>query len=227
MSESPNDQKIAAEWIKIIEDPSSAKIREQDIYPRLEKWLNDEDAAQILEIGCGQGICSEIVGVDNRSYVGVDRSPTLINRANQLYKSYNRHFLVGSAEKLNFPDKSFDAVFSVAVWHLLSEPQVASREMSRVLKDNGSFLIITANPGAYKIWTEPYKEIQTEGRHFKGQMKLRDGTLVTETLYLHTQEELLESFLSAGLKIKKTDTFREVGAHQRFLQIEGQKIGSL
>jgi hypothetical protein len=64
--------------------------------------------------------------VDRRKYTGIDLSPILIDRAEQLYSFENRSFLVGSIYDLPFSNGSFDAAFSVNLWHLLADLDMAS-----------------------------------------------------------------------------------------------------
>lgn len=226
MSESSNDQKIAADWIRVIESPSALSTREKDIYPRLTEWIEAIAPTRILDIGCGQGICSAHINLQGRSYTGIEPSPLLIDRAHHLYKDANKQFIIGTVENLPFDDSTFHAVFSVAVWHLLSDIKTASREMERVLSPNGKFLIISANPDAYAQWTKPYENTSLEGRKFKGEVKLSDGTIATETLFLHSRDEILNSLRDAGLRVDNVNIFRQVDQHQIFIQIEGQKMGN-
>jgi ubiquinone/menaquinone biosynthesis C-methylase UbiE len=223
MSESPNDQKIAADWIKIIESHSSQAIRQKDIYLRLAQWIKAKSASRVLEIGCGQGICSDYTNMGGGSYTGLDPSRLLIERAKELYKDINRQFIIGTAENLPFDDSHFHAIFSVAVWHLLPDLKKASKELARVLKTEGNFLIISANPDAYTQWTKNYEKPSIEGSKFEGKMKLSDGSMATETLFLHSREEILGALKDEELKVHCVNTFRDSGPHPLFIQIEGQK----
>ena len=65
------DQKTAAEWIRIIEDPS-AIVRENDIYPLIRDWLSLSSAKNVLDLGCGQGACSAHLGNIQIEYFGID-----------------------------------------------------------------------------------------------------------------------------------------------------------
>lgn len=221
MSDPSNNQKIDQEWIRVIESPSSDSIRRQDIQPRLNEWIESVSPVTILEIGAGQGICSSYIDLNNRLYTGVEPSLQLVERARHLYK---RNFVVGTAEVLPFDDNSFDCAFSIAVWHLLPHLATAVSELNRVLKPHGSFFIVSANPDAYQLWTAPYKNIQLNGKQFKGDIAVHDGSFAKETLYLHSSHEITDSFSTATLKINKIDAFRKVGDYQQFIQIEGQKI---
>jgi SAM-dependent methyltransferase len=143
------DHKSALSWIDMIES-DIAKVREQDIYPKLNAWISQASASNILEIGCGQGACSNRI---DGTYTGIEPSQYLIDRAILLYSGPNRKFLLGNAYDLPVSNSSFDAVFSISVWHLLSDLLLAAKELSRVLKNEGHFLIITANPDAHSVWT--------------------------------------------------------------------------
>ena len=67
-----------------------------------------------LEIGCGDGSFSRQYAHFAHSVVGIDPLASEIkvamNKSN-LRRSRNLHFLQGKAEKLPFPDQSFEVVF--------------------------------------------------------------------------------------------------------------------
>ena len=126
---------------------------------------------------------------------------------------------------LPFADGAFDAVFSVAVWHLLGDLQKAAAEMRRVLGAGGRFLIITANPPAYAFWTGLYTDSKIEGRRFEGTVRLPDGSGLHEVLHLHTLDEILISLRDAGLAVEAMETFRpaeQAGGQDAFLAIRGK-----
>lgn len=210
------NQATAAEWMRIIESPG-ASIRENDIYPVVKEWLYHSSAENVLDIGCGQGICSIHLGKFQAAYVGIDPSPDLISRAQELYFDSNRKFAVGNVYEMPCPDSYFGAAFSIAVWHLLSDITKASNELRRVLKPQGKFLIITADPNQYQSWTDQYKEKSLNGSTFVGTNLNADGTVVTDTLYLHPMEEIVTQLEDADLSISKTQTIRS------FIAISGHK----
>jgi SAM-dependent methyltransferase len=219
------DQKTALEWISTIESNKNS-IRDKDIYPCLNEWLALTSPVEILEIGAGQGICSDKIDLRGRNYTGIDPSPFLIDRAQQLYPQKNRHFELGNAYGLPFLDSTFDSAFSVLVWHLLSDLQKAADELRRVLIPNGKFLIITANPDAYTLWQSLYTDIKIEGRRFAGKMQIQGKPESHDTLYLHSLVEITSSFKSAGLNVQSIETFRDAenARDQKFLiSISGQR----
>lgn len=202
------DQQTAQQWIRTIENRDNP-VRERDVYPLLRSWLEMAAPTRILEIGCGQGDCSRNINLAGRSYVGVDPSPFLIKRAKELYESEQRRFIPGNAYNLPFAGSEFDGVFSVMVWHLLSDIHAAAQEMRRILRPGGHFLIVTANPAAYAEWAELYTNVKTDGRRFEGDM-VRDGTIVDhDVLHLHTLDEIVASLNEASLEVSSVEPFRK------------------
>jgi ubiquinone/menaquinone biosynthesis C-methylase UbiE len=53
----------------------------------------------------------------------------------------NVTFVEGSAEKLDFPDDSFDVVISNGVFNLIPNKESALSEVFRLLKPGGRFMI--------------------------------------------------------------------------------------
>jgi ubiquinone/menaquinone biosynthesis C-methylase UbiE len=227
-----DDLETALDWIRVIEKPG-ATPRDQDIYPAIAQWVERKAPEKILEIGCGQGVSSDKIplSVGTRKYVGIEPSPVLLNRAKELYEDRNRSFIAGNAYALPFIDQSFDAVFSVLVWHLLGDLKQAAVELSRVLTSQGQsqvqgqFLTITANPAAYSVWTENYIEKKQEGRRFEGFSLSSSGAVLRDVLHLHTLDEILHSLAKAGLKVDHTETLRPSSASGlgTFLLIRGHK----
>ncbi len=199
---------IAEEWIQTIEAPA-ASVREQDIYPLLNEWLDHVPRQTVLDIGCGQGVCCLQVCKD-AFYIGVDPSPALIQRASSLFYDDHRSFILGNAYALPLNDHSVHAAFSVAVWHLLEDKEMASRELSRVLVESGKFLLILADPEFYEAWTNSYKEVHFEGKRFVGKRESQDGSISTDVLYLHELSEILKWLQNSGLAIQETKKFRNM-----------------
>lgn len=113
----------------------------------LEKVAVSEDSC-ILDIGCGGGkTVARLAGMAEKGKIfGVDHSPDCVNWANE----YNRHLVNegrveishAGAESLPFEDGRFDVV--VAVETVYFWPRIAEcfREVKRVLKPKGQFVII-------------------------------------------------------------------------------------
>ncbi len=218
-----DDALVAEDWIGSIES-RGARVREKDIYPKLRAWAEESGLERILEIGSGQGACSQCFDLKGKHYVGVEPSRLLNTRAMRLFQGREREFVPGNAYKLPFDDESFDGAFSVAVWHLLENIDKASEQMKRVLKPGGSFLIITANPDSYDIWRGMYAESELSGKKLTGVVRFVDKADLKDTLYLHTLEDLQTALKSAGLHVDGIFTFREVQGQAVYLEIHGKRL---
>lgn len=196
------DDETALLWINVIESAKTS-IRDKDIYPRVQSWLDTTLPNKILEIGSGQGICSDKIDWKGRQYCGLEPSPKMTERARQLYASQARSFLLGNIYSLPFESDSFDGAFSILVWHLLGDLKLASLELARVLKPNGKFLIITANPNSYSAWKAFYSDFQLNGKRLEGTMLLSENSKSHDVLHLHTQSDLIQSLENSSLEIEK------------------------
>ncbi len=211
------DRKAAQEWIAVIEG-EHGRIRDADLYPYLRTWVERIDPREIADIGCGQGVCSEKIDLKGRSYTGIEPSSFLLERARQLHAEANKRFVSGNAYALPFRDGHFDAAFSIALWHLLEDKPKAAAELSRVLKDDGHFMIVGANPDFYDEWTKTYSRSERLGSRFEGYTRHSDGTETVDVLHLHSFDEIAASLKAAGLEILETAKFRTA------ISIQGRKF---
>ncbi len=207
MDDKSFDKKSAMDWSNTIEATSSGK-REKDFYPRINSWMDQFSLHKILDLGSGQGICATKINLNNREYIGVEPSSFLVDRAKKLYPSFKSQYIVGSAYELPFENEAFDGSFSIAVWHLLEDLYKASSELSRVLKKEGRFLLITANQQYEKEWTESYDEVETVGKKTLG-LKMKEGSLELEdTLFLRTEKEIKDALENVGLQVTNSEPIR-------------------
>ena len=106
------------------------------------KFFGNIKGKKVLDVGCGKGRFSKIMADKGAITTGIDPSEKMIEDAKKIK---NANFILGSATKLNFPDKSFDYVLSVEAVEHIPETEKAVKEMIRVLKDNGKIVIIDKN----------------------------------------------------------------------------------
>lgn len=98
-----------------------------------------------LDLGCGLGEQCLELGRRGYNVIGVDAAQGLVQRASQAGATA----AAGNALALPFRDASFDFVFTVGVLHHLSgaeEQEAACREVLRVLKPGGHFIVHETNP---------------------------------------------------------------------------------
>jgi ubiquinone/menaquinone biosynthesis C-methylase UbiE len=219
------DRKLANEWMKWVEEPNPDGTREREMFPLIRKWVEKLKPKVMVDLGCGQGSCSELV--DNKiRYIGIDSSPTLIRRAERLHSSPNRKFIQGDVCHTPLEGCSADAALSVWVWSHLDNLEQAAKEMHRILNKKGRFLIITANPETYGERKTFYKRYDVKGKLLTGTFDLGNGKVLTDTtLYLHSKEEIEGSVKQVGLKISRVRRIGQSKSSDKglYLAIEGSK----
>ncbi len=218
------NKKVAKEWIRHVEN-TKGETRDNEIYPLLKKWATKIKPDTIIEIGSGQGICSEKINLKKKSfYIGIEPSIHLVRRARRLYKKSNRKFIIGSANHIPIKSSSADAVFSVNVWFHLMNLKKASAELSRILKQHGQFLIITANPKAYRKWESFYFNYKKRGKKIVGKVKVPVTSLSLSIFYKHSLKDIKKSLNSNNLSISN---IKEIGRIDKktklFISVLGKK----
>lgn len=102
--------------------------------------------ARVLDVACGTGYGSEILGRGGAAHViGVDLSAESATYAANHYATGSVGFLVGDATQLGFKPAAFEAVVSFETLEHLPAAGDFLDEVSRVLKPGGVFVCSTPN----------------------------------------------------------------------------------
>jgi SAM-dependent methyltransferase len=98
----------------------------------------------LLEIGCGMGTDLLEFARGGARVVGVDLTRRHLELARRRFgfSGQSARLFQGDAERLPFPDRSFDFVYSNGVLHHTPDTEGALREVHRVLKPGGSCVIL-------------------------------------------------------------------------------------
>ena len=96
---------------------------------------------KVLDVGCGTGLMTARLAATGRQIVGVDISAAMIKRARRT-NDPRIEFTLGDAERLPFPDHSFDAVINLISFHHYPDPSRAAAEFRRVLQPGGRLVLI-------------------------------------------------------------------------------------
>ena len=109
---------------------------------------------RVLEIGCGTGTDLLQFARGGARVTGVDLTPRSIEIAQRRFEVYGQsgEFGLGDAEKLNFPDESFDVVYSFGVIHHTPDTEAAAREIHRVLKPGGKAIVMVYHRSSLYYW---------------------------------------------------------------------------
>ncbi|MGA8116976.1 MAG: class I SAM-dependent methyltransferase [Actinocatenispora sp.] len=107
---------------------------------------------RVLEAGCGNGaILQGLLDTFAVEGYGVDISENARDQAEKLMKQTGRSFAfsVRDVRDLEYEDNFFDLAISLGVIEHMQNPEVAVREMARVLKPDGTAIIMTPNQLAF------------------------------------------------------------------------------
>jgi len=115
---------------------------------RLVKFANVRAGQNVLDVGCGTGVVAIAAARKGARAHGVDLTPELLERAreNASIAQAEIDFREGDAEALAFDDATFDVVLSQFGHMFAPRPDVAIREMLRVLKPGGTIAFATWPP---------------------------------------------------------------------------------
>ena len=100
---------------------------------------------RILDLGCGNGWATRLLAKagSGTSAVGIDASPEMIKRAEELHSfTIRARYEQGHFEKLDFKDAHFDRAFSMEAMYYAVDLDKALTELHRVLKPGGSADIV-------------------------------------------------------------------------------------
>jgi len=109
--------------------------------PALELHLPEVAGKQVLDLGCGEGRYSRVLKAKGAHVTGVDPVPKFVQRASGLDADSN--YFEAFAENLPLPDDKFDVVLSYLSLIDIPDLEAASREIRRVIKPDGRFMIVT------------------------------------------------------------------------------------
>ena len=99
---------------------------------KLLSWMRKD--GRTLDIGAGDGLITHLLDAE-----GIDDNKIAI----KLAKEKNANVLFGDAYKLNYDDNTFDNVLMADVIEHLEFPDIAIKEVKRVLKPDGYFYVVT------------------------------------------------------------------------------------
>jgi ubiquinone/menaquinone biosynthesis C-methylase UbiE len=110
----------------------------------IERLLQEINGGRVLDVATLEGRFAKILMDNLKGYIeiiGIDIHEQAIERANDKLGQERVQFLVMNAENMDFEDESFNTVCISASLHHLSNIERVLKEMKRVLKPGGAFII--------------------------------------------------------------------------------------
>src|SRR5438445_9372861 len=115
---------------------------------RLAKFAGVQSGQRVIDVACGTGVVAITAARIGANVTGLDLTPELLERAreNSGVAEVDVDWREGDVEALPFQDGAFDVVLSQFGHMFAPQPEVAIREMLRVLKPSGTIAFSTWPP---------------------------------------------------------------------------------
>ncbi len=157
---------------------------------------------KVLEIGCGLGTDGAQFAKSGADYTGVDLTDAAVELARRRFELFDLpgNFQTADAENLDFPDESFDLVYSHGVLHHTPDPAKAIREIHRVLRLGGR-AVVSGVSLVHKLTGEPLDKLREHARLLRTQKQS----------YLSDKEFLSQNTDGAGNPLARVYSRREAG----------------
>src|SRR5438093_4737026 len=91
----------------------------------------------VLDVGAGTGFLTEGAAKIARKVIAIDFSEAMTGESRVKLGGRNVEFKIGNVEKITLPDASVDAVIGNMILHHCLNPDVAVKDMARVLVPSG------------------------------------------------------------------------------------------
>jgi 2-polyprenyl-3-methyl-5-hydroxy-6-metoxy-1,4-benzoquinol methylase len=156
--------------------------------------------AQVLEIGCGMGLHTELMVRAGAQVTAVDLSPTSVEATKRrlALKGLTARVVEGDAESLPAPDQAFDFIWSWGVIHHSSRTGRVVREIARVARPESEARVMVYNRNgawAYSILVRDHLLKGQFLRHSFEETLYRSSDGFTARFYVREQfEDLFRTF---------------------------------
>lgn len=123
----------------------------EDLQDELVGRLGIRPGMKVLDVACGTGNSAIPAAKRGADVIGIDIAPNLLEqaRARAAAEGVKAQFQEGDAEKLEFPDASFDLVISIYGAMFAPRPELVASELKRVTKSGGRIVMGNWTPTGF------------------------------------------------------------------------------
>jgi len=131
----------AGQWDRTRDELFGARIHSGSLLGLLqEDWV-------VGDLGCGTGAVADALAPFVGQLIGVDDSTAMLEAAGRRLETHpNVDLRRGDLESLPIEDRQLDAATLILVLHHVPDPEIVLREVGRVLKPDGSLLLVDMLP---------------------------------------------------------------------------------
>lgn len=194
--------KVAGKYEVVVEQQIGTNTRAM----ARERLRREERLGAVAEFGCGTGFNTEVLAARADSVVASDLAPGMLALAKRNVTAQNVVFKQEDCQRTSFSDASFDTVFLGLVLHF-TEPPKALAEMRRILKPNGTLIILNPDPFTLKGFARFRWLVRG---YFYGITRYRTKPPKDIFKYVMTEAQLCDYLVKAGFKILSVETIRNI-----------------
>jgi ubiquinone/menaquinone biosynthesis C-methylase UbiE len=194
--------------------------------PEAAQFAHAKDLA-VLEVGCGLGTDGAQFAKAGARYTGIDLTDAAVELAKRRFELFDLPgtFRVTDAERLDFPDNSFDLVYSHGVLHHTPDTAAAIREIHRVLRPGGKAVVMLYHRDSYNYrvnismlrrtgvqllrWNTGIKLVHLLTGEPEDSLRDHARQLQTRSEYLNSEEFLSRNTDGAGNPLARVYSHRE------------------
>lgn len=115
--------------------------------PIFYEMLGDPRGLRVLDLGCGDAqFGRELLELGCQSYVGVDGSRKMVERATETLRGTSGEVLQGTIEEMELAPEQFDLVVSRLALHYIADLTPTFLQVHRCLSTGGRFLFSVEHP---------------------------------------------------------------------------------
>jgi ArsR family transcriptional regulator len=163
-------------------------------------------AIDIVDLGAGEGVLSQLLARKARSVICVDNSPAMVKVGTELATEHgfeNLSYLLGDIEEVPLPENSTDLALLSQALHHARKPEKAIAEAWRILRPGGRIAVLDLNQHNFEKARELYADRWlgfSQNRLYQWIKEAGFTEVSVEIVSRETQEPHFETLLATGTK---------------------------